>query len=132
MDSVTDTKPLPHRELHGEVHARSGQKLENGRLAEGTVETNLDRNVPKPISNLVDQETKTIDGTLRVVNATWTVHDVEKLTCLGEMSGQRVVGWVFGMMRIETVFSAFDGSSRANDGAVEIDRNAPKFSVCPS
>ncbi len=35
-------------------------------------------------------------------------------------------------MWVEAVFSAFDRSSRANDGTVEINRDASKFSVCPS
>lgn len=131
MDSITNTKPLPHRELHGEVHARSGKKLENGSLTEGTIETDLDRNVPKPISNLLEQETKTIHSAFRVVNSTRPVHHVEKLTGLREMCGQWIVGGVFWMMRIEAVFGAIDRFSRANDGAIEIDREASKFPMRP-
>jgi hypothetical protein len=132
MDSITNTKPLPHRELHGEVHARSGKKLENGSLTEGTIQTNLDWNVPKPISNLLEQETKTIHSALGVVNSTRPVHDVEKLTCLREMCSEGIVGRVFWVMGIEAVLGAVDRFSRTNDGAIEIDREASKFPMRPS
>jgi len=63
VDPVTNTQPLPHRELHGEVDSRSRKEFENGGLAECTVQTNVDWNVSETLMDVVVQETKTIDST---------------------------------------------------------------------
>ncbi len=47
------------------------------------------------------------------------------------MSSERIVGRVFGVMGVEAVFDTFHTTARANDRAIEIDRDAVESSMSP-
>jgi hypothetical protein len=122
--SFAHAEPFPDGKLHGELDVGGRQKLENGRLAERTVEADLDRNMAGSFSNVADQEAKPTDRTPRVVDSARSVHDIEQLPLLCEMSGQRIVRRIFGMMWVEAMLGSLDGAARPDDRAVEIDRHS--------
>jgi hypothetical protein len=54
ITAVPDAEPLPDGHPHHVLHASDRQKLENGFLAEDTVEPDLDGNAPEPLPEIFD------------------------------------------------------------------------------
>ena len=130
-DATARPEPLPQGHPHGELHPRGRQKVENGLLAELAVEPDLDGNGSQPLPNIIDQKLQTIPCTLGVVDIARSVDDVEHLTGLGQVCGQRVVGWILRMVRVEPTRRILGTLAGADDRPIQVERDPAKLRARP-